>query len=122
MAKAQGLGHDLAALWSLRPLETQQLWFNPPAHVFDHGPLQEWKKYAPGLLKAQHFISQIVIVPKAAISNISIGDIEKFWIGAFEKRTQITSDDVGFDISRAQTMSFTVYALIRDLPGQREKS
>ncbi len=98
------------------------MWLDPPAHVIDRGRLQEWEKYAPGLLKAQHFISQIVIVPNAAISNISIGDIEKIWIGAFEQRTKSTNADVGFDISRAATRSFTVYALIHDLPGQREKS
>ena len=77
-------GYDLAALWSLRPLETQQMWLDPPAHVIDRGRLQEWEKYAPGLLKARHFISQIVIVPNGAINNISIDDIEKIWFGALQ--------------------------------------
>jgi len=122
IANAKGLGHDLAALWSLRPLETQQMWLDPPAHVTDRGRLQEWEKFASGLLKAQHFISQIVIVPNAANSNISVNDIEKIWIGVFEQRTQSTNADVGLDISRAETRSFTVYALIQDLPVQREKS
>ena len=122
LANAKGLGHDLASLWSLRPLETQQIWLDPPAHVIDRGRLQEWEKYAFGLLKARHFISQIVIVPNWAINNTSIDDIEKIWIGTFEQRTQSTNADIGIDISRAETRLFTVYAMIHDLPDQREKS
>lgn len=115
-ANAKGLGQDLAALWSLRPLETQQIWLNPPPHVIDAGRLPEWKAYAPGLLKAKHLIGQIVIVPKSAQNSISADVMEKMWLDAFEQRTKSKHTKVGVVIGRADTRSFTIHALVHDLP------
>jgi len=113
---AKGLGYDLAALWSLRPLETQQTWLNPPPHAIDRGRLPEWNAYGPGLLNAKHLIAQIVLVPKSAWQFISADQMENLWLSAFEQRTKSKRAEVGIVISRAETKSFTIHALIHDLP------
>lgn len=113
---AKGLGHDLAALWSLRPIETQQTWLNPPPHAIDRGRIAEWNAFGPGLLIAKHLIGQIVIIPKAVMQYISSNDIENLWINAFEQRIKVKKSEAEIVLSRAQTKTFTVHALIHDLP------
>jgi hypothetical protein len=116
VANSKGLGDDLAALWSLRPVETKQMWLNPPLHVIDRGRLPEWSQYANGLLYAKHKIGQIVLVPKSASQFISADDIENLWLSIFEQRTKSKLCDAGIVISRAETKSFNIHALIHDLP------
>jgi hypothetical protein len=116
VSNAKGLGSDLAALWSLRPLETQQTWLDPPSHAIDRGRLLEWNKYGPGLLNAKHLISQIVLVPKSAWQSISADEMENLWLGAFEQRTKVKRAEAGIVISRAETKTFTIHALVHDLP------
>jgi hypothetical protein len=113
---AKGLGDDLAALWSLRPIETQQMWLNPPSHAIDRGRLSEWKLYGPGLLNAKHLIAQIVLVHKSVRQLISADEMEHLWLSQFEQRTKSKRSEVGIVISRAETKSFTIHALIHDLP------
>lgn len=120
VANARGLGHDLAALWSLRPAETQETWLNPPAHVIDRGRLSEWGAFAPALLRANHLISQIVIVPKSAQESISADAMEELWLGAFEERAKLSGSEGGFVVGRAETRQFLVHALVRGLPQKSE--
>ena len=116
LANAKGLGNDFAALWSLRPLETQQTWLNPPDHAVDRGRLPEWDAYGPGILGAQHLIAQIVIVPKTAWQLISTADMESLWLGAFEQRTKSNAKNEGVLIARRDTKVFSVYAVVHQLP------
>jgi hypothetical protein len=113
---ARGLGNDLAALWSLRPIETQQMWLNPPPHVIDRGRLSEWNLYGPGLQNAKHLIAQIVLVHKSVRQLISADEMEHLWLSQFEQRTKSKRSEVGIVISRAETNSFTIHALIHNLP------
>jgi hypothetical protein len=116
VTNAKGLGYDLAALWSLCPVETQQLWLNPPPHAIDRGRLTEWNNYGPGLLNAKHMIAQIVLVPKPALQFISDDEMENLWLSAFEQRIKSKRSEVGIIISRAETKLFIIHALIHDLP------
>ncbi len=116
VSNSKSLGYDLAALWSLCPIETQQMWLNPPPHIIDRGRLSEWSDYGPGLQKAKHLIAQIVLVPKSALQFVSADELENLWLSAFEQRTKSKRAEVGIVISRAETKSFTIHALIHDLP------
>ena len=113
---AKGLGLDLAALWRLRPVETQQTWLDPPKHAIDRGRLGEWNTLAPGLQQARHLISQIVIVPTPESALISPDELETIWLSSFAVRAKVDHANVIAEIGRAATQKFAVHALVRDLP------
>jgi hypothetical protein len=115
-ANAKGLGNDFAALWSLRPLQTQQTWLNPPDHVIDRWRLSEWNAYGPCMLNARHLIAQIVITPKSTWQFISPAEMEGLWLGAFEQRTKSKRMEAGVLIARQDTRLFSVHAVVHHLP------
>lgn len=115
VANARGLGNDLAALWLLRPEQTQQTWLNPPSHVIDRGRLQEWNTYGPGLSNTRHLIAQIVIVPLSAWKFMPPDEMEGIWRDQFKQRTKINSYEAGVVIARGETGLFAVHALIHGL-------
>jgi hypothetical protein len=41
-ANLKGVGHDLAALYTLLPQKTKEIWLNPLPHAIDRGRLDEW--------------------------------------------------------------------------------
>lgn len=116
VANSKGLGNDFAALWSLRPLQTQQTWLNPPGHAIDRGRLPEWNAYGPGLVNAQHLIAQIVIIPKSAWQFFSPAEMEGLWLGAFKQRTKSKSFEARVVFARRDTRMFSVYAVVHHLP------
>lgn len=84
MINAKGLGQDLAALWSLRPVQTRDTWLNPPPHVVDRGRIPEWQRFAPLLTSAKYLISQVVIVLTTLDGVFTSDGFEKLWLQSFE--------------------------------------
>lgn len=116
----KGVGHDLAALYTLRVSETKQLWLNPPAHIVDRGRQEEWNRLAPWLDAPEHLIAQIVIIPHSFITENS-DEIAKIWLQAFEARIK-SVEDHGIKISSCNVptndlrTALSVYALVTSLP------
>lgn len=115
-ANLKGLGQDLAALWRLRVKETKQIWLNPPPHAVDKSRETEWRSLVPALDVNEHFISQIVIMPRNLVSQFGEEFIIETWLGSFEQRSHVTDTDHGIELAKYDNDGFTTFSTVVPLP------
>lgn len=114
--KAKSLGHDLAALWSLDPQITKDIWLKPNTNVMSKDRFnKEWSRYGQGLECKIHRISQIVLCHKELSEKVFPKEIKKQWIQSFEKKIKSTQPAKPLKIEYAETSKFHVYALVGQL-------
>jgi hypothetical protein len=111
----RGLGDDFAALWTLRPKLTKEIWDEPPPHAIDRGRLKEWRKYGAGIVTKNQLISQIVLCHKSLTSQFTPELITNRWIQAFERRVKPNLPQEPIKISYSHTDKFLVFALVSEL-------
>ena len=113
MANAYGIGIDLAALFTIEPAKTCEIWKNPPEHVVDKGRSSEWKELCEGIEKATQLIAQIVIVPKYLIDISGLeNQIVQKWLTTFQNRTKHPKHNQTVEISDDNTEKFKIFAIV----------
>lgn len=114
MANAYGIGVDLAALFTIDPRKTKEIWKDPPDHVIDRGRLAEWTRLSEGITKAHHVIAQIVLVPNFLLKNDGKDQIINKWIATFQMRTKHLKHDQSIEPYLDSSEKFTVMALVAE--------
>jgi hypothetical protein len=111
MTNAYGVGLDLAALFTIDPLKTCEIWKNPPMHVVDKGRSSEWKELSEGIEQAKQLIAQIVIAPRHLLNANGLEEqIVKKWLTTFQNRINAPKHKV--DIADRLTDKFKVFAIV----------
>lgn len=109
---ARGLGQDLSALYTIDPIKTKEVWLNPPKHVLDKGRTDEWSELSKGFEKAQHLISQIVLVPLFLLDTGLEDQLRENWLMTFRNRITTLGEILQIDIQYEDTDKFRVFALV----------
>jgi len=112
----KGLGRDLAALYTLNPIKTKEIWMNPPPHAVDKGRQEEWNFCASALDVDDHLIAQIVIVPQVMVNEVGGQFVSHNWLDSFEKRATVESTKHGIHIAQTDRGGFSTFALVAPLP------
>lgn len=110
---AADLGNDTAALYTLDPVKTRDVWLNPPTSVKNASKVELWNRYGPGIATAEHYFAQVVLVQKRLVDvNGNDALIKNAWLKAFERRTNLNPSNHGLHIARADTAAFSLFALV----------
>ncbi|OGQ77811.1 MAG: hypothetical protein A3F90_19290 [Deltaproteobacteria bacterium RIFCSPLOWO2_12_FULL_60_19] len=113
-ANSVGIGQDLAALYKLNRSDSKALWLDPQASRVDRGRVAEWKEYAAALDCDDHFIAQIVLVPRG-LAERNAEMVVALWLRTFERRVQVSPQSHNISIERSDTDEFAIFALVSRL-------
>ena len=116
-ANSVGLGHDLAALYSINPSESKKLWLDPHASRVDKGRVEEWKECTPALDCDDHLIAQVALAPRGFQTEMVV----ELWHQTFAKRAGVSAGDAKIIIKQSDTNQFAILALVSRLQPRGNK-
>lgn len=109
---AKNLGNDLAALWSIDPERTRDLWLNPQPHSMDRGRLEEWRRFGERIDGGEQLIAQIVLYHKSFCTELPLDRIVELWMASFAAKSKASTAIDPYSIASSETDAFVVLGLV----------